>query len=156
MLLSLAAVAITAKALTCLMSIQMALITVKIVVIVPWAMGRQWSAVDMNSGIGSFDAVKIPMTSAPGARRVGIIVTGGAVLDIVAGGGAVFHSPYGGGVIQWHAQIGVVAVITKGSGVMAFAAIDRFALGVKAVSELVIQVMNPSGGIVAAMTINAI
>jgi hypothetical protein len=106
----------------------------------------------VQTGVGSSDTVGIPVTPRPRASRVGLVVAGGATFKIAARRFAMPAYPPDSGMFERHAALRLMTIVAEGSGVVAGLTVQPFRFGVKPMRVLIIQIVNFSGQIVAAMT----
>jgi hypothetical protein len=106
----------------------------------------------MNSLVRATDAIGISVASRAGAGGIIDFVAGGAVFGIGARRTSVIGSPCRGGVGQRHTILTLVTVVAERLPVVAASAIGLLALSVETVSELVVQLVNTAGLVVAPVT----
>ncbi len=107
----------------------------------------------MNRVIRSNQTVAVPVASGAGAGGIGRVVTGGTDFDIGFGRTFVIDPPGARRVIQWHAPSLFVAVVTEILAIVATVAIGRFALGVKTMRKVIVQLVNLAAQVVTPMAI---
>jgi hypothetical protein len=146
------AMAVAAESLSGCPRVGVTLETEIIVIVVPGSVTTELTGpATMNVGIGSSHAIAVAMASALGTGRITGIMTGLAVLYILARRLTMLSSPTAERMLQRHAQLGYVAIVTESLAIVTGEAVGQFAFRLKTVCQGEIQIVNAPLRVVTAV-----